>query len=163
MTRWVRRTAAAILFLGVMTLTVLFDGSVTAPEATATVRLSTVAATGYWEAAADGGIFSFGTAPFLGSMAAQSLNAPVVGMASIPGGSAGYYEVAADGGVFGFGVARFFGSMGGEHLNAPIVGMALGPDITGGYYEVASDGGVFAFGDAPFLGSMAAKHLDGRS
>jgi hypothetical protein len=117
-------------------------------------------ATGYWLAAADGGISSFGTAPFLGSMAGHRLDSPVVGMASIPGVRAGYYEVAADGGIFGFGSVNFFGSMGGQHLKAPIVGMALGPDVTGGYYEVASDGGVFVFGDAPFLGSMAGHHLD---
>lgn len=153
-------TSPTVLLLAVTILTAVWSWTGAAPEAAATVRLSAVAATGYWETAADGGIFSFGSAPFLGSMAAHPLNAPIVGMASIPGGSAGYYEVAADGGMFGFGVARFFGSMGGDRLNAPIVGMALGPDITGGYYEVASDGGVFAFGDAPFLGSMAGKHLD---
>jgi hypothetical protein len=34
--------------------------------------------------AADGGIFAFGTATFDGSMGGQHLDAPVVGMASIP-------------------------------------------------------------------------------
>lgn len=123
-------------------------------------HLSTVAATGYWEASADGGIFSFGTAPFLGSMAGHVLNAPVVGMVSVPGGTAQYYEVAGDGGIFTFGSAPFYGSMGGQPLNAPVVGMALGPDINGGYYEVSSDGGVFTFGDAPFLGSMGGQPLN---
>jgi hypothetical protein len=37
---------------------------------------------GYWLAAADGGVFSFGSAPFEGSMGAMSMNAPVVGMAT---------------------------------------------------------------------------------
>jgi hypothetical protein len=36
---------------------------------------------GYWEVAADGGIFTFGTAGFFGSMGGKSLDAPVVGMA----------------------------------------------------------------------------------
>ena len=30
---------------------------------------------------ADGGVFAFGTAPFLGSMGGKDLNAPVVGIA----------------------------------------------------------------------------------
>jgi hypothetical protein len=37
---------------------------------------------GYWEVAADGGIFAFGSAQFYGSMGGQHLNAPVVGMAT---------------------------------------------------------------------------------
>ena len=35
---------------------------------------------GYWEVASDGGIFSFGDAQFHGSMGAQLLNKPIVGM-----------------------------------------------------------------------------------
>jgi hypothetical protein len=111
---------------------------------------------GYWEVASDGGIFSFGNAPFLGSMGGKPLNAPVVGM-SIDQSAVGYYEVASDGGIFTFGDAPFRGSMGGTHLNSPIVGMALDAD-TGGYWEVAADGGVFSF-DAPFLGSLGGTHL----
>ena len=37
---------------------------------------------GYWEVAADGGIFSFGMAGFAGSMGGHPLNAPIVGMAT---------------------------------------------------------------------------------
>jgi hypothetical protein len=36
---------------------------------------------GYWEFAADGGVFSFGDAQFFGSMGGHPLNAPVVGAA----------------------------------------------------------------------------------
>jgi hypothetical protein len=117
--------------------------------------------------ASDGGIFSFGNAPFLGSMGGKHLNAPVVGMAYDQSGGylgvggeqplPGYWEVASDGGIFSFGDAPFYGSMGGTHLNSPIVGMALDA-TTGGYWEVAADGGVFAF-DAPFLGSLGGTHL----
>ncbi len=113
---------------------------------------------GYDLAAADGGIFTFGTLPFCGSTGGARLNAPVVGMALAPG-SGGYWEVAADGGVFAFGGAGFFGSMGGTRLNAPIVGMAATPDGRG-YWLVAGDGGVFSFGDATFLGSMGGNHLN---
>ena len=106
---------------------------------------------GYWEVASDGGLFSFGTAQFYGSMGGRPLNQPIVGMAPTPD-EGGYWEVASDGGLFAFGDAPFFGSTGNITLNKPIVGMAATPDGQG-YWEVASDGGIFAFGDAPFLGS----------
>jgi hypothetical protein len=35
---------------------------------------------GYWIVAADGGVFSYGDAPFEGSMGGQRLNKPMVGM-----------------------------------------------------------------------------------
>jgi hypothetical protein len=38
---------------------------------------------GYWLQGSDGGIFTFGDAPFLGSMGGQHLNAPMVGITSI--------------------------------------------------------------------------------
>jgi beta-lactamase class A len=113
---------------------------------------------GYWVVAADGGAFSFGDAPFEGSMGGSPLNQPIVGMAASPTGR-GYWLVASDGGVFAFGDAPFEGSMGATPLNDPVVGMAGSP--TGrGYWLVASDGGVFAFGGAPFEGSMGASPLN---
>jgi len=36
---------------------------------------------GYWLVASDGGIFSYGDAPFLGSTGAERLAQPIVGMA----------------------------------------------------------------------------------
>ena len=50
------------------------------------------------------------------------LNAPVVGIASTPGGE-GFRLVAADGEVF-CSQATFLGSMGGQPLNASVVGIA---------------------------------------
>jgi hypothetical protein len=38
--------------------------------------------TGYWLAAADGGVFSFGSAQFEGSTGGTSINAPIVGIAT---------------------------------------------------------------------------------
>ena len=113
---------------------------------------------GYWLLAADAGIFSFGKAPFYGSMGGQPLNRPVVGMAATKN-SGGYWNVASDGGIFAFGNAQFYGSMGGAPLNKPIVGMAATP-TGGGYWLVASDGGIFAFGDAQFHGSMGGAPLN---
>jgi peptidoglycan/xylan/chitin deacetylase (PgdA/CDA1 family) len=109
---------------------------------------------GYWEVASDGGIFSFGTATFHGSMGGQPLNAPILGLAATHDGN-GYWEVASDGGIFSFGTANFHGSTGGQALNAPIVGMAPGPP-GGGYWELAADGGVFSF-DEPFFGSRGGQ------
>ncbi len=113
---------------------------------------------GYWLVASDGGIFSFGTAGFDGSMGGRHLDAPMVGMARTTD-DGGYWTVASDGGIFSFGDAAFHGSMGGRHLDAPMVGMAPTPD-GGGYWTVASDGGIFSFGDAAFHGSMGGRHLD---
>jgi uncharacterized membrane protein YgdD (TMEM256/DUF423 family) len=113
---------------------------------------------GVWTAAADGGVFAYGSARFHGSLGALHLNAPVVGMAATPDGG-GYWLVASDGGVFAFGDAHFSGSLGALHLNAPVVGMAATPDGHG-YYLVAADGGVFAFGDAHFDGSMGSVILN---
>ena len=128
-------------------------------QGSATLVVTPVAlAQGYWEVASDGGIFTFGTAGFYGSMGGKPLNAPIVGIAAAPTGK-GYWEVAKDGGIFTFGTAGFYGSMGGKPLDAPIVGIAATP--TGkGYWEVAKDGGIFTFGTAGFYGSMGGKPLD---
>ncbi len=111
---------------------------------------------GYDVAAADGGVFNFGTAQYDGSMGGTDLNAPVVGMAGDIG-TGGYWEVASDGGVFSFD-APYYGSMGGTRLDAPIVGM-VADNLTGGYWMVAADGGVFSF-NAPYYGSMGGTRLD---
>jgi lipoprotein-anchoring transpeptidase ErfK/SrfK len=110
---------------------------------------------GYWLATSDGGVYSFGSARFFGSMAGTPPAHPVVGIAPLPSG-AGYWLVAADGGVFAFGTAPFLGSLGGRPLAAPITSMAATP--TGaGYWLVARDGGVFGFGDAAYHGSPPAS------
>ncbi len=113
---------------------------------------------GYWMASADGGIFSYGSATFFGSMAGSPLAHPVVGLATTADGG-GYWLVASDGGVFAFGDAIFYGSTGGLTLNKPIVGMAASPDGKG-YWLVASDGGIFNFGDALFYGSTGGLTLN---
>jgi hypothetical protein len=117
---------------------------------------------GYWLVGSDGGIFSFGSAGFHGSMGGIRLQRPVVGIAPTADWG-GYWLDASDGGVFSFGDTQFYGSIPGlglhpagsglpHSLNAPIVGMVPSHD-QGGYLMVASDGGVFAFGDARFAGS----------
>ena len=117
---------------------------------------------GYWLVGSDGGVFSFGSTQFYGSVANLQLQSPVIGIAPTPD-RGGYWLVASDGGVFAFGDAGFYGSIPGlglspvdssvlPSLNAPIVGIV--PSYDGrGYFLVANDGGVFAFGDAKFEGS----------
>jgi hypothetical protein len=125
-------------------------GRVSTPTLTITVAAG--ADTGYLMTTDVGGVFGFGHAPVLGSLAGIHLNQPIVGMAAAPGGG-GYWLVASDGGVFNFGDAGFYGSLGNIHLNKPIVGIASTPDGKG-YWLVASDGGIFEFGDAHFYGSL---------
>ena len=113
---------------------------------------------GFWIVHADGGVFGYASAPFLGSLPGVGIQVnDIVGIAVTPDGN-GYWLVGSDGGVFAFGDATFLGSMGGTPLNAPVVAVADTPDGRG-YWLVASDGGVFAFGDAAFSGSMAGKTL----
>jgi hypothetical protein len=98
----------------------------------------------------------FGNAAALGYPAGK-LKAPIVGMASLPGGQ-GYWLVAKDGGIFNYGAAKFYGSAGALTLKSPIVGMAAAPDGKG-YWIVAADGGVFNYGSAKFYGSAGALTL----
>lgn len=124
-------------------------GNISASSAATSITVAN--GLGYWLLGADGGVFSFGNAPFFGSTGDMTLNAPVMAMAPTPSKD-GYWLLARDGGVFAFGGAGFFGSTGDQVLNSPIVGMV--PTPTGkGYWLFAEDGGVFAFGDAPFHGS----------
>ena len=122
------------------------------------ISSAAAAKSGYWALGSDGGVFSFGSAPFLGSTGSMRLTRPVVGMAAAPKGT-GYWLVASDGGIFSFGDAAFFGSTGSTRLNQPIVDMASTPSGKG-YWMVASDGGIFSFGDAAFFGSTGSIRLN---
>ena len=65
---------------------------------------------GYRLVASDGGIFTYGQAPFEGSTGALALVAPVVGMAA-DNVTNGYWMAAADGGIFTFGGAAYLGRL----------------------------------------------------
>jgi len=112
---------------------------------------------GYHLYGGDGGIFTFGDAPFYGSLGATPLNAPIVDGCSRLDGS-GYYLAAADGGIFTFGPGcPFYGSLGSTRLAAPIAAIVADPDGAG-YWLFGQDGGVFTF-DAPFYGSLGGQTL----
>jgi hypothetical protein len=105
---------------------------------------------GLWAAGCDGGVFSFGAAPFHGSLTGQTLNAPVTAIAATDDGD-GYLLVGADGGVFTFGTARFRGAL--KAGSSPVVGVALTPH-SDGYWLAQADGTVTAFGAAPDFGGL---------
>ncbi|MGB7051505.1 MAG: hypothetical protein WBG41_08055 [Acidimicrobiales bacterium] len=121
--------AVALLIIGsVMVLGNDSPGSGGAATLTARLdsatRVADVAGgSGYWLVGSDGGVFTFGTAQFYGSMAGKHLNSPITGIVATSDDH-GYWLVAKDGGVFAFGDAVFSGSMGGKTLAAPIVGAA---------------------------------------
>ncbi len=64
---------------------------------------------GYWQVAADGGVFARGDAKFHGSAGSVKLQSPIVGIVATSTG-AGYWLSAADGGVFAYGDATFHGT-----------------------------------------------------
>ena len=107
---------------------------------------------GYWLVAADGGVFTFGDAPFFGSMGGAVLNDPVVEMVTTPR-NGGYLMVATDGEVFHFGSAGFYGSLaggyGGDPTDVPpIAGIALTTDGQG-YWLLEPDGWSYGFTNPP--------------
>ena len=106
---------------------------------------------GYWEVAADGGVFTYGDAHFYGSTGGIHLQSPVVGIVPTPDGD-GYWLVAADGGVFTYGDAQFYGSASADSPGSPIVGLAPTPDGLG-YWLATAGGQVYAFGDAKYAGN----------
>jgi Peptidase family M23 len=113
---------------------------------------------GYWTVDANGSVYAFGRAPYLGGLNRPAGAVPVVDLAPTASGN-GYWLVDAAGGVFSFGDATSFGAMSGTRLNAPMIGIA--PTGTGrGYWLLARDGGIFSFGDAAFYGSMGGTRLN---
>ena len=72
------------------------------------VSIVTCPGGGYWEVAADGGVFAYGGAPFYGSLGGQHLSAPITSADTTPTGK-GYYLMGADGAVYAFGDATYHG------------------------------------------------------
>jgi len=119
------------------------------------IATSTGVSPGYWLAADDGGLFSFGV-PFSGSAAGQG---QAVGAVSSAPGGIGYQLASTSGSLVAYG-AHPACTGGVSGLNEPIVGMAAAPG-GGGCWTVASDGGIFTFGsNAAFYGSAGGIHLN---
>jgi len=138
------------------------DVTVTTPggtSATGTADRFTYQKTGYWMVGNDGGIFSFGGAPYEGSLPGLGIHVKnIVGLVPTSTGK-GYWMIGSDGGVFAFGDAGFVGSLPGLGVHVSNIVAAV-PTSTGkGYWMIGSDGGVFAFGDAGFVGSLPGLGL----
>ena len=116
---------------------------------------------GYWLASGDGGVFTFGSARFLGAAAGTALAAPIVDIAPPPDG-AGNWLAGADGAVLSFGNAVFQGSLAGGPVPKPVVALTATPD-GGGYWMLTAEGGVFTFGTAPYLGSLPGVGVSARA
>ncbi len=156
-----RRGVAAVAFLAVA----FFAGLPVAPTVAAPVpaEAATVPApvpshsatvTGYDLVGSDGGVFSFGSGAFYGSLPGLGIRVhDVVGMVS-SSDHAGYFLVGADGGVFAFGDARFEGSLPGLGIRVHDIVGIVPTSTNAGYFLVGADGGVFAFGDASYEGSL---------
>jgi hypothetical protein len=63
---------------------------------------------GYWLVGSDGGIFSFGDAPFHGSLGGDSPGSPIASMTTTPD-AGGYWMVSRDDSVYAFGDATYEG------------------------------------------------------
>ncbi|MCU1429642.1 MAG: hypothetical protein JWL83_3642, partial [Actinomycetia bacterium] len=105
---------------------------------------------GYMLGAGDGGVFTYGSVPFHGSLGQLSIRNAVVDIATTSTVS-GYVMLGADGGVFTFGRTTFSGSAVGFR-SGRYVGIALTPSGKG-YWLATSDGNILGFGDAHFYGS----------
>ena len=77
---------------------------------------------GYWMTAADGGIFAFGRAPFLGSGASPPRSSPCVSIGASTTGR-GYALLLADGSVLPYGDVPYLGGAVGRIFGSA-VGMA---------------------------------------
>ena len=87
-----------------------WPGSITpvSPSKPVTVGIApTTDGKGYWIAAADGGVFAYGNAPFYGSLGGQKLSAPIIDIAAC---GSGYYLIGADGAVYAFNCTYFGGT-----------------------------------------------------
>jgi len=122
------------------------------------VSVASTTPPGYWLAARDGGVFSFGV-PFLGSESGQALSQPIAGMAAVPGG--GSYNLAdASGAAYGFGSHAADCAGLNTTLSKPVVGITAAPGGDG-CWLASADGGVFSFGsNAPFFGSAGGLTLN---
>ncbi len=106
----------------------------------------------YWVTTADGAVFSFGNAPYFGSLPDKGIRTKAADIAGRPGGG-GYWVLGVDGAVYPFGAAADLGGL--PAIGVQTTARKIRPTPTGsGYWVLGSDGGIFSFGDAAFFGSV---------
>jgi hypothetical protein len=108
-------------------------------------------AAGWWQLGADGGVFSFGDAPFRGATPGEA-----VGLAAV--GDRGYWAASRRGEVAAHGLPAL-GDVADRSLSAPVVDLTARPQGDG-YWLLGGDGGVFTFGRAGFHGSTGGLRLN---
>ena len=100
---------------------------------------------GYFMVGADGGVFAFGDARFVGSCPGiGGCAGPAVAVMPDATGD-GYWLVTATGNVYAFGDARYLGAP--SHRSVNVTSAVRTPD-GGGYWILFADGKVVPFGDA---------------
>jgi PKD repeat protein len=109
---------------------------------------------GYFMVAADGGVFAFGNAKFVGSCPGIGgcVGTAVAVMPDATGN--GYWLVTTAGAVYAFGDAAFLGSP--SPRSSPVTSAVRTPDGKG-YWILFADGTVVPFGDAVGLGDPGGR------
>ena len=110
---------------------------------------------GYWLGAADGGVFTFGSATSMDRRWVCTLSHPSLGWPQARRAGTGSWGPT----VGCSPSARHSSGPWPASLSAPIVGMAATPEGDG-YYLVGANGRVFPFGAAVFRGSMQGDPLN---
>ncbi len=131
---------------------------VTKPAPSGTLTPISIPATtpqGYWLAAADGGVFSFGL-PFFGSQGGQPLAQPIVGIGSEPGGTS-YNLAEANGTVYREGPQALDCTGVSGPLNEPLVGIATAPGGTAAGWQPPMVGCLPSARTRPFSDRRAAS------
>ena len=114
---------------------------------------------GYWLVASDGGIFSFGDAPFYGSTGSHPPQPAGGGHGRRPRQrrATGWWPPTA--GSSPSATPRSTGRWAASTSTSPSWAWPP-PRTAAGYWLVAADGGIFSFGDAHFYGSTGNIHLN---
>ncbi len=109
---------------------------------------------GYWLAGADGGVFAYGAAPFLGSLPGRGyVTDCVVAMLATAAGD-GYWLVERSGVLHAFGAAPTYPDLPALGVTTGAVTGAAGDPSSSGCWLVSNDGGVFGLGGAQYHGSL---------
>ena len=117
-------------------------------------------ATGYWMLTADGHVYPFGGAAFLGQPGPLSAGLRAVRLEPTPSGL-GYWVLDSAGGVHAYGDAGDFGSVAPSRLEGGERAVSLSATRSGdGYWVFTSRGRAVPFGDAGFFGDASALPLN---
>ncbi|MDQ1489384.1 MAG: hypothetical protein QOJ23_1898 [Actinomycetota bacterium] len=112
---------------------------------------SSSSAGGYWLYAADGGVFSFGTAGYAGAVHNQGND--IAGMAATPSGN-GYWMADDDGDVFVAGDATVYGNRASDADD--VAAFAARPQGDG-YWMATRTGAIENYGGAPAFPGASVK------